>query len=35
MMAAEAPQTFWVYKRGQLVLIFRAEPGSFIRACAW
>lgn len=27
---AEVPQTFWVYKRGQLVLIFRAAPGPFI-----
>ncbi len=24
------PQTFWVYKRGQLVLIFKAMAGSFI-----
>lgn len=30
MYAAEAPQTFWVYKRGQLVLIFRAEGGVFL-----
>src|SRR5688572_5727109 len=30
MVAAEAPQTFWVYKRGQLVLIFRAAAGVFI-----
>jgi hypothetical protein len=26
----EAPQTFWVYKRGQLILIFRAAGGSFV-----
>lgn len=26
----QAPQTFWVYKRGQLVLIFKAAAGSFI-----
>ena len=30
MYAAEAPQTFWVFKRGQLVLIFRAEGGVFL-----
>lgn len=26
----EAAQTFWVYKRGQLVLIFKAAAGPFI-----
>lgn len=30
MSALDGPQTFWVYKRGQLVLIFRAESGVFI-----
>jgi hypothetical protein len=36
MVSAEAApveaqaQTFWVYKRGQLVLIFKAAGGSFI-----
>lgn len=30
MVAVDGPQTFWVYKRGQLVLIFRAEAGVFI-----
>jgi hypothetical protein len=28
--AEEAPQTFWVYKRGQLVLIFQAAAGVFL-----
>ncbi|HEY4221122.1 MAG TPA: hypothetical protein VGO62_07260 [Myxococcota bacterium] len=27
---ATGPQTFWVYKRGQLVLIFKAMRGAFI-----
>ena len=26
----QGPQTFWVYKRGQLVLIFKAAAGSFV-----
>ena len=26
----EQAQTFWVYKRGQLVLVFRAAPGSLV-----
>lgn len=26
----DTPQTFWVYKRGQLILIFKASPGAFI-----
>ncbi|OGQ18514.1 MAG: hypothetical protein A2138_08165 [Deltaproteobacteria bacterium RBG_16_71_12] len=30
MSEAEVTQTFWVYKRGQLVLIFRADGGAFI-----
>jgi hypothetical protein len=29
-MSEDAPQTFWVYKRGQLVLIFRAAAGVFL-----
>lgn len=28
--AAEEAQQFWVYKRGQLILVFRAAPGIFI-----
>lgn len=30
MSAFDGPQTFWVYKRGQLVLIFRADAGVFL-----
>ncbi|MCC7073197.1 MAG: hypothetical protein IT383_17885 [Deltaproteobacteria bacterium] len=30
MSDAEVTQTFWVYKRGQLVLIFRADGGVFL-----
>ena len=30
VVATNQPQTFWVYKRGQLVLIFKAAPGSFV-----
>ncbi|MBI1947908.1 MAG: hypothetical protein HYS27_19615 [Deltaproteobacteria bacterium] len=30
MSEAEVTQTFWVYKRGQLVLIFSADGGVFL-----
>lgn len=29
-VGAQLTQTFWVYKRGQLVLVFKAEAGPFV-----